>query len=160
MLKITLDTNTVNYAIIEANCSLSCEFKITPITDRELEAIDKRFPKTVGRIPETLVLDESFLDQADLGSKSDSETFEEALMIISNNSFPKLGQRQNLSKGQLNQLRDAMILSAHARKGRDVFVTNDERGFIKHGRRERFEKLFNTKIMTPSEFLKFCNASV
>jgi hypothetical protein len=50
---------------------------------------------------------------------------EAILAIVSAGSFPKPGQRVSLTHGERRQLRDAMILEAHAREGRDVFVTND-----------------------------------
>jgi hypothetical protein len=31
-----------------------------------------------------------------------------------------------------------MILEAHVREGRDIFITNDKKGFINNGRREEY----------------------
>ena len=156
--KVTLDTNTVDDSeLIEAGRLHGFEFVAITVTDRELKASDIQInSEAVGTVPETVVLDESCLGQAVLGSDSDHDTFEETLAIISNGSFPKVGQRDNLTPGQRRQLRDAMILLAHIREGRDIFVTNDTRGFIRDGRRERIEERFNTKIMTSAEFLKRC----
>jgi uncharacterized protein (DUF1330 family) len=45
-----------------------------------------------------------------------------------------------------------MILEAHVREGRDIFVSNDHRAFIRDGRREQPEARFKTKIMVLVEF--------
>jgi hypothetical protein len=49
-----------------------------------------------------------------------------------------------------------MILEAHARDGRDVFVTRDRRGFINHGKREALQALCSTEIVHPDEFAEYC----
>jgi hypothetical protein len=77
------------------------------------------------------------------------------LAIISDGSYPPSGKRDNLTRGQHHQLRDAMILEAHVREGRDIFVTTDTTGFIKHGRREKLEALCSTQIMTVEEFCDY-----
>lgn len=68
--------------------------------------------------------------------------------------FPR--SRDNLSKGRRRQLRDALILGAHIREGRDIFVTNDERAFIRDGRREKLHALFGVHILTHMQFLNAC----
>lgn len=45
-----------------------------------------------------------------------------------------------------------MVLAAHLREGRDIFVTDDAKGFIKNGRREALEREFSTRVMTQAEF--------
>jgi hypothetical protein len=60
-----------------------------------------------------------------------------------------------LTPGQHNQLRDALILEAHVREKRDIFVTTDTRAFVKHGRRARLEALCSTRIMTVDEFCDY-----
>lgn len=157
--KVTLDTNTVDDSnLIKSGRLHGFEFVAITVTDRELQPSDIRADsEAVGTVPETVVLDESCFGQAVLGSDSDRDMFEEFLVIISNGSFPKVGQRENLTQGQRRQLRDAMILSAHIREGRDIFVTNDIRGFISDNRRKQIEERFNTKIMTSVEFLNLCN---
>jgi hypothetical protein len=52
-----------------------------------------------------------------------------------------------------------MILCAHVRQGRDIFVTNDRKGFIDHGRRESLQAAFETRIMTEAEFIDAYAAS-
>lgn len=73
---------------------------------------------------------------------------------MSNGSFPRSGA--DLSDGHQRQFRDALIFESHVRDDRDVFVTNDERAFIRDGRRQRLETRFNTRIMTSAEFLHAC----
>ncbi len=51
-----------------------------------------------------------------------------------------------------------MILSTHIREHRQIFVTKDEKGFIRGGRRERIQREFETKIMTVDEFLRLCES--
>ena len=104
-----------------------------------------------GPSPETLVLDESPLDSAVLGTSSAAHHLEQILTVISSGSFPNPGNRDNLTPGEGRQLRDAMILDAHSRVRRDIFVTKDEKGFIRKGRRGALEKLCSTRIMTPNE---------
>jgi len=58
--------------------------------------------------------------------------------------------------GERRQVRDAMALSDHVREGRDVFITTDAKAFINHGRREKLEALCSTRIMTPEEFIEWC----
>ncbi len=79
---------------------------------------------------------------------------EKILDVISNKSFPVPAKRDNLSKGQRRQLRDAMILLAHIRNKRDIFVSNDDKAFIRDGRRERLEKMFKIQIMNENDFIK------
>jgi len=107
---------------------------------------------------ETLVLGESRLGMSALGSDESPSCFEEILRIISNGSFPKAGQRDDLSAGERRQLRDAMILEAHSRDGRDVLVSDDARAYIHDGRRERLEQLCDTRIMTVVEFCAYAEA--
>jgi hypothetical protein len=78
--------------------------------------------------------------------------FERILQIISSGGFPPAGARDELSDGNRNHLRDAMILEAHIREGRDVFVTENTKDFIKGDRRDVLERLCQTKIVTVAEF--------
>jgi hypothetical protein len=87
-----------------------------------------------------------------------ANTFERLLRIVSNGSFPARERRSTLSPGERRQLRDAMILSTHIREGRDIFVTNDAKGFIQGGRRELLETEFGIRVMTTLEFFNLCQA--
>jgi hypothetical protein len=102
-------------------------------------------------VQELVVLDETPLDSGLLAGLDDLTRFEAILRVISNGSFPKPGERDAMTVGQLHQLRDAMALEAHARDGRTVFVTRDRKGFIDGGRRETLEGLCSTRIVTPEE---------
>ncbi len=175
MLRITLDTNAVNPAElsrIEAACAgREIDVAHTSVTDHEQEGTtfsgvrgavvetgvwdESRWGQFVwgGRIPETLVIGESRLGSAALGGDESPTCFEAILDVIGHGSFPPAGRRDGLTSAQHRQLRDAMILEAHARERRDVFVTNDVKSFIRHSRRERLETLGETRIMTVNEFL-------
>jgi hypothetical protein len=75
------------------------------------------------------------------------------LFIVSNGSFPK--NRENLSEKQTRQLRDAMIFQSHIMAGRDIFVSDDKKAFINHGKRDWLEKSLQTKILSVDEFSKY-----
>ena len=175
MLGITLDTNAVNAAElsrIETACAgREVEIAHTTVTDREQEGTsfgveaavvvktgvwdESRWGQFVwgGRIPEPLVIGESRLGSAALGTEESEARFEAILRVIGDGGFPPRGERGTLTRGQHRQLRDAMILEAHTREKRDLLVTNDVKGFIRLGRRERLEALCATRIMTVDEFL-------
>jgi len=182
-LRVTLDTNTLDSPKMERVRrvveGLPVEFVLTTVTERELKGTDLMPDMDLiaetgvwgesawgssewgGVSKEVLVLNESPLGIAQLGAESDSDSLEEILKVISNGSFPKRGSRDDLSEAQRRQLRDAMILTAHVRERRDVFVSDDHRGFIgKENRvRNRLEPLCKTKIMTTEEFCDFCRES-
>lgn len=84
-------------------------------------------------------------------SERDARTYEAILWVISSRGFPKPGHRAYLSKGLRNHLRDALILEAHVRHGRHIFVTADRRAFIRHGHREALQAVCRTTIVEPSE---------
>lgn len=181
MLRVTLDTNTVDadkrQAINDAAVGLEVDIRLTTVTERELQGADFEAPAAEGiretmvwdespwgvgvwgpsPIVETLVLGESRLGRAALGDDLGATRFERILDVVSDRAFPKPGRRDKLSAGQRRQLRDAMILDAHAREKRDVLVTDDVRGFIgKDGEKRRaLEELCRTRIMTVPEFCSF-----
>lgn len=107
------------------------------------------------RTIETAVWGESVFDGSVFGGPDDAACFERVLNVVSNGSFPAVGRRERMSDGAKHQLRDAMIFSGHVRSGANIFVTNDAKGFIDHGRRELLQKEFNTRIMKKVEFQKF-----
>ena len=155
MTTVTLDTNIAPVERVTGAVPASCfDFAVISVTDRELSGSSLQVSVTpVGRIPETWVMGESVLGQAVLGGSRDADCFEEALAVISNNSFPRREQRGSLTAGQRRQLRDAMIFCTHVRARREILVTNDARGFIDGGRRAVLEQRFNTRIMTADEFI-------
>lgn len=151
-MKITLDTNVLPADDLISHAGASCEFSVVNVTAREVEGTSYQVHlKALGVIAETAVLDESRLDEA-VWAGDEEDRFEDVLRVISSGSFPKPGARDALTDPQRNQLRDAMILAAHLRDRRDIFVTIDRKAFIDHGRREALEAAFATKIMTPEEF--------
>ena len=160
MVWVTLDTNTVDdRRVVEAARLAGFDLAHTTVTDRELESSGVQVTFENNRVVEPFVMGESAIGVAALGSRFVADVLERLLQIISNRSFPARGGRSNLSAGERRQLRDAMILSAHIRDGRDIFVTNDRKGFIEGGRRERLETEFATRIMTGDEFLSLCGTS-
>ena len=100
---------------------------------------------------ETLVLDESPLGASVLGSDEGATRLDTILAIIASGSFPKAGEQEDLSPARRRQLRDAMILEAHAREGRDVLVSDDLKAFGRE-KRAKLEALCATRIMTVDEF--------
>lgn len=105
-------------------------------------------------IHETAVLGEWRLGLAVLGDDDAPSRFDAILAVIGDGSFPTVGERRELSKGQRHQLRDAMILEAHAREGRDVLISDDRKAFVgPYGsKRRKLEALCATRIMTVGEF--------
>ncbi len=152
-VKVTLDTNTLPAErVVGAVIGGDFDFAIVSVTDRELGP-EYAPPKGVARVAEVAVFGESAFGAAVFGSTADVDCFETSLRIISDGSFPPKSSRSALSAGQRRQLRDAMIFCGHVRDGRDIFVTDDLKGFVRGGRREQFEALFNTRIMSVNEFL-------
>lgn len=176
MVRVTVDSNVLRgdlERIRQASDGVDVEIVPTTVTLREHGALDdpraELLPETgvydeslydsgavYGGSPvyESLTLGESRLGMAVLAGDDSPPRLEAILAIVSDGSFPKPGQRANLTHGERRQLRDAMILEAHAREGRDVFVTNDRRGFVgKDGeKRRRLEDLCRTRIRTVEEF--------
>jgi hypothetical protein len=95
-----------------------------------------------------------------LWSEEGAERFERVLYLMSNGSFPKPGQRDNLTNPQRNQLRDAHHLTTHAHAGGAIFITEDKSGFGEPGSplRHELEVLCSTRIMSPDEFCARCEA--
>ena len=155
-MKVTLDTNILPVGDLSAECGgAQWEFAVVSVTARELDGTDLLVElKPLSKVSETAIYGESKYGKAKYGSKETQANREEILAIISGESFPQ--DRQNLSKGHRRQLRDAMIFHAHVREGRDIFVTNDDRGFIRCSRREKLQERFNTRVMTRNEFIAYC----
>ena len=149
---VTLDTNLLPAdELVAKGVRLGINFSIASVTERELGRDDPRVEvQNLVRTNETAVWDESEWDRAVFADESSRDRLEAILHIISNGSFPQ--RRDALSEPQRRQLRDAMILEAHVRDGRSIFVTNDHKGFIRHGRRERLESALGTRILSRVEF--------
>lgn len=156
MMRITLDTNAVDKSdLIQKATHIGLDLVVVTVTEMELQNSSIVIDGSIGRTPEIFVLDQSRLDVGALASDEDCERFEDILRVISNNSFPPVGKRENLSRGQQRQLRDAMAFTSHVRDRRDIFVTDDAKGFINEGRRSYLEQKYHTKIMKANEFLDY-----
>jgi hypothetical protein len=103
---------------------------------------------------ETAVIGESRLGMAVLGGDDAPSLHEAILAVISDGSFPKRGRREALTQGEKHQQRDAMILAAHSRDGRDILVSDDRKAFVgqRDAKRTRLEAICRTRIMTVDEF--------
>ena len=171
-LLVTVDTNLLDeHMIAELRASTTgamVEFATVTVNEREsgggfelyviLEtAVWEESPwdgaEWGGPIPELMVLDETPLDSGVLASEADVDVLGRVLWIVSNGSFPKLGARDKLTDPQRRQLRDAMSFEAHVRHRRHVYVSDDKRAFINHGRREKLEALSGTRIFNSDEFI-------
>lgn len=152
-LRVTLDTGALHpktlVRIETAIAEQDVELDHATVSARERPYPP---PQPAG-LPELLVVDESRVGEAVLAGEEDAALFEAILEVISDRGFPPPGGRDDLSAGQLHQLRDAMILEAHSRSERHVFVTTDLKGFVKHGRREKLQELCSTVIVTVDEFI-------
>ena len=152
---VTFDTNVFPAAdLIQKAENHGYRVSVISVTERESQScsFDAEM-KSLKTVPETFVLNESILNSnAQLSEEQLPGRLELALKILSNGSFPPLDSRNILTKGQKRMLRDAMILAAHSREGHDILVTNDAKGFINNGRREKIEKVFKTKILNVIEF--------
>ena len=154
---VTVDTNIlgddIKNQILKKAQGLPFEIASTSVSDREIEGTSL---SPMGEsIPETGVWGESRWGRALWAGADTSELLETLLMIVGNGSFPARASRGNLSAGQRRQMRDVMILHAHIRESRDIFVTNDRRAFVgKNGiLRQKLESLYPIHIMTAGEFL-------
>ena len=156
MPTVTLDTNVLPVDDLRAALEpRGFSFAVVSVSARETRGAWIAASVTpLTSIPENAVWDETEYGVGlyDAGGK-DVQCLAASLTIISDGSFPAPDRRGSLSPGQRRQLRDAMILCAHVRERRNIFVTNDERGFVKRGRRERLQAAFDTRIMTREEFV-------
>lgn len=172
-LLVTVDTNVLDERQITdlraSTTGVAVEFATVTVNERERGVVDldvRVVPETAvwgesrwgeavwgGPIPELMVLDETPLGSGVLASDAGVDVFERVLSIVSSGSFPKPGARDSLTDPQRRQLRDAMAFEAHLRQRRHVFVSDDKKAFISHGRREALEALGQTHILTSTEFI-------
>ena len=108
-------------------------------------------------VPETFVLDESKFDEVLLGGMLREPDLEQILRIISSGSFPSPGDREGMNEARRHQLRDAMILQAHARERRHLLISGDNKAFRgpDGAKRSELESLCGTRIMDRPEFFDF-----
>lgn len=150
----TLDTNVFPAeALVTRASQVGIAAAVITVSRREVEGSTlEEEVSALESIAEAGVFGESQFGEAVWGSESDAQCFERALELLSNGAFPRRGNRDTLTDGQQRQLRDAMILCAHLRSGRDVLVSNDRRAFVDNGRREAIAATFGTRVMTVAEF--------
>ena len=130
-------------------------YKLATVSVTHREAANTSFVAQITEldsVAESFTWGETAWGQGRWSGKNDAVHLEKALQIISNGSFPPVGKRKNLSKGETNTLRDALIFTAHVRKQRAIFVTEDRKAFVKYNRRDTLEREFGTKILTIAEF--------
>ena len=160
MEAVTIDTNIFPISdIADLVSKAGYSIEVVSVSNRELEGTDlSAEANELPEIPETFHFGEGSFGRMMFGSIQDADDFEKILHIITSGSHPK--DRRNLTPKQLNHRRDALILQSHIRAGRRIFVSNDERGFVKHCRRELLESLFSIKIYKRTEFTEHCRAIV
>ena len=149
--KVTLDTSAVEPSVKNHAALLGYEVQVVTVTAREVAGTS--FEVSLGEIQlvsEVAHWGESW-DQAVWGGPDTKQVEETALDIIASGGFPN--NRAALTGKQRRQLRDAMILEAHVRSGADLFVTNDKKGFVSHGKREAFQEQLGVRVLLVSEFL-------
>jgi len=158
MMKVTLDTGVLPADdLIEAAEPFGCEFVVVSVTAREVADTPYEVRlNDCGEILETAVWGESYWGKSEFGTDQSPDVLDKILRIISNGAFPV--SRENLSDGQRHQLRDAMILEAHIRAHRNIFVTDDTKAFVRGGRREELAAKFRVRILVREEFLAECRA--
>ena len=152
MLTATFDSTTrPNEGIVAAARAAGYSVCFSSVSRRESRSTDfAQHFEGHDEVPELCLLGESALGHGRLGGQKDDDLLERILEIISNGAFP--ADRDQLSRGQLHQLRDALALEAHVASGRSIFVTADVKGFITHGRRECLQQLLSTRILSCEEF--------
>lgn len=160
MLTVTLDTNTLRVAdALGTLAGLDVDLATTTVTAREVEGTAWAGKmRQLNRIVETWVLAESPLGMAAMGTRADRDLYEGLLSLLSGGGFPKPGKRDVLTGGYKHLQRDAMVLAAHAREGRDIFVSNDTKaiGHVGEPLRERLRQDFGIRAMTLDEFVAHC----
>ncbi len=151
---VTFDTTVdPDGQVVHLARAMGLNLAVVSVTNREAEGSSFEVTlKSLDAIPETGVWDESRWDDSVGGeAEVDGKRLEQILAIITSGSFPT--EREGLTKNQQHQLRDAMIFETHVRKSRDLFVTDDKKAFVNHGRRQLFEREFQTRILTSAEFI-------
>lgn len=153
-MRVTLDTNILPAEALITQAGAGFEFAVVSVTTRELASSPFAIHLTpLGQIPEVGVFGDSTWGEfvwAGEGSKLES-----ILDALSNGGFPAPTARTQLTNGQRRLMRDAMILEAHLRESRDLFVTNDKKAFVNGGRRELLRATFGARIMTEGEFREY-----
>ncbi len=155
VLRVTIDTNLLEQkGVADTAARLGFDSCIVSATRRETEGSSlESTAASHETIPEVAVWGETRWDEGSWGDEGSGACFERALVIISGGAFPRPECRAQLTRGQKRQLRDAMIFCSHVRDNRDIFISDDRKGFVNDGRRATLETEFKTRILTSGEFL-------
>jgi hypothetical protein len=151
---VTFDTNVFPAEPLVGRARrLGMVVATTSVSRREVEgsSLEEEI-RAFELVVEGMVFGESRWGEAMLTKPEESACLERMLALLSNGAFPARGRRDDLSHGQRRQLRDAMILCAHVRERRDLFVSNDRRAFVDGGRRKAIEGELGIRVMTVAEF--------
>ena len=165
MIRVTVDTDILPIDdLLAAAGGRPISFAVVSVSERETRNTSFHVQVTqLDTVAETAVWGESEWGLAVWAKKPPTIagracSLETILAVISNGSFPPPLSRDALTERQRHQLRDATILEAHIREGRDIFVSDDRRAFVNHGNRERLVELCRTKILTRGEFTAWLTA--
>ncbi len=153
--RITLDTNVLPADdLLRSVPEGTCEFAVISVTEDETAGTGIAISlRSLERVPELLGYGQGPYGAHAYGGVPDKECCKTALTIISNGALSDPFNHATLTDGERRQQRDAVIMCTHVRDQRDIFVTNDVRGFIRGGRREQLQAAFRTTIMTRDEFM-------
>ena len=153
--KVTLDTSAIDDLLSVKNHAARLGYEVQVVSTTLGEVDGTSFQNSAECIPRVLEVaqwGEARWGQAVWSGPDNRRVIKTALDIIASGGFPK--NRAELTENQKRQLRDARIIEAHVRSGATLFVTNDKRGFVSHGRREAFQKQLGVQILLAPEFLK------
>lgn len=153
MKTVTLDTSVVDDLELRNSIKAAAYSEaVVTVTVRELKSPKfRQYIESTERLNEAAVWGESPWGSKWGGQVCGPErlSLKDIIRIITNGSSFDF---TSMSEGQLHQLRDALIIQAHSLEKRDFFVTNDKRGFINNGRREKFGQKLGVQIFTADEF--------
>ena len=154
-VRVTLDTNTLPVEDWLGSIDRTLfEFAVVSVTSEETSGTTFSVHLTpLGEVQKHTAYGAGAYGVGPYGGTIDKHCLRRALEIITNGAFTDPDLVDGLSSGQRRQRRDAEIICVHIREGRDVFVTLDEKGFIRSGRRESLEAEYGIRIMTPPEFV-------
>jgi len=158
-VKVTFDANMFPCDDLIELCD-RMEWEVCRATTTDREFRDTSFSsdiETTTSANELCILNLSSVNASRLGNDELSERLKDILRILSDGSYPINGQAT--SDGEKRQFHDALTFEAHLANNGDIFVTNDKKAFINHGKRERLQDKFETVIMTGEEFREYIGNS-
>ena len=153
-VKVTLDTNTVPVEDWLAVDRAMFHFSVVSVTAQELSGTSYSVHLTpLTQIEKHTAFGAGPYSVGPYGGTIDKDCLRRALTIITGGAYTDPDRIEGLSNGQLRQRRDAEIICVHIRERQDIFVTRDEKGFIRNGRRALLAAEYAIRIMTPEEFV-------